>query len=213
MLMTIGGLVVAGILFVISLLSKQRWLQNFVVGGIAVWFVFYVAMLFGFSFASKEKTLGTNEAKEFCGFYLDCHVHTAVTGVRTAKTLSDLNAQGQFYIVTVRVFSNAKRASLGLLMVDAHVVDAGGQTYARDMQAEAQLPPQPAFEKRISPVESFEKEIIFDLPENVQNPRLDIREGYGIDHAIEAVLVDDEDSIFHKRAYFALDPTQSLALN
>ena len=38
----------------------------------------------------------------------------------------------------------------------------------------------------------------------MQNPRLDIREGYGIDHAIEAVLVDDEDSVFHKRNYFLL---------
>jgi hypothetical protein len=213
MLMTIGGLIGAGILFVISLLSKQRWLRSFVIGGTAVWFIFYAAMLFGFSFASKEKTLAINEAKEYCGFYLDCHMHTAVTGVQTSKTLGDLTAKGQFYIVTVKVFSNAKRASLGLLTVDAHVVDADGQTYIRDMPAEAQFPAQPAFEKRISPVESFEKEIVFDLPENVQNPRLDIREGYGIDHAIEAVLVDDEDSIFHKRYYFELVTDSRVAHN
>jgi hypothetical protein len=88
--------------------------------------------------------------------------------------------------------------------VDAHVVDTDDQKYTRDMDAETALGPQPAFDKRISPGESFEKEIVFDLPADANNPRLDIREGYGIDHAIEAVLIDDEDSIFHKRNYFVL---------
>jgi hypothetical protein len=62
-------------------------------------------------------------------------------------------------------------------------------------------------------VESFEKEIVFDLPPDVENPRLDIREGQGIERVIEAMLVDDEDSVFHKRAYFTLaDTTQTVAM-
>jgi hypothetical protein len=211
MLMTIGGLIVAVILLVIAFITKKSWLKKFVMGGVAVWFIFYAAMLIGFSLTSREQTLGLNEAKEYCGFYLDCHMHTAVTGVRTAKTLGDLAANGQFYIVTVKVFSNARAATLGLLTVDAHVVDDGGHTYTRDVQAEAQLPQQPAFEKRIPPVESFEKEIVFDLPMDVKNPRLDMREGYGIDHAIEAVVIDDEDSILHKRKYFKLQEQNDTA--
>jgi hypothetical protein len=114
--------------------------------------------------------------------------------------------------VTVKVFSDAKQATLGLLSVDAHVVDAAQQTYPRDTMAESQLEPQPDFDRKISPVESFEKEIVFDLPANIENPRLDIREGYGIDHAIEAVLVDDEDSVFHRRNYFSLQAAQQTAV-
>ncbi|MEO8574593.1 MAG: hypothetical protein ABI481_11535 [Pyrinomonadaceae bacterium] len=203
-LMTIGGLVLATIIFVISIFTKNTWLRNFVLGGVAVWFVFYFAMLFGFSAASKEKELALNEPKEFCGFYLDCHMHTAVATVRKTKTIGNQTAKGDFYIVKVKVFSDARAATLGLLTVDAHVVEASGRTYDRDMTAETNLPPQPDFEKPISPVESFEKEIVFDLPDEVKNPRLDIREGYGIDHVIEALLVDDEDSILHKRSYLLL---------
>lgn len=56
---------------------------------------------------------------------------------------------------------------------------------------------------RFSVPESFEREIVFDLPANVQNPRLDIREGCGVDRLIEAVLIGEEDSIGHKRNYFS----------
>lgn len=204
MLMTIGGLVAAGVLLAISLFTKKTWLTKFTIGGVAVWFVLYAAMLFGFSLYSREKTLALNEAKAYCGFYLDCHMHTSVTGVRTAKQIGERTADGEFYIVKVKVFSDARAATLGLLTVDAHVVDGRNRVYARDMRAEEQMPPQPPFEKRISPVESFEKEIVFDLPADVVDPRLDISEGYGIDYVIEAVLVDDEDSFLHKRQFFKL---------
>jgi hypothetical protein len=211
MLMTIGGLIIAAVLFVIALYTGKVWLRNFVFGGVAVWFVFYFAMLLGVSLFSKEKTLALNEPKEYCGFYIDCHMHTAVKGVRTAKTIGNKTAKGEFHIVTVEVFSDAIRATLGLLTVDAHVVDAGNRTYTRDIDAETQLPRQPDFEKQIDPEESFEKEIVFDLPADTKEPRLDIREGYGIDHAIEAVLIGDEDSIFHKRNYFKLSEQNATA--
>lgn len=211
MLMTIGGLITAVILLVVAWLNEFIWLKKFVVGGVAVWFAFYIAMLVGFSLASTEKTLPIGKEKEYCGFYFDCHMHTAVENVHRTKSLADLTANGEFYIVTVKVFSDARRATLGLLTVDAHVIDAGGKTYTRDIDAESQLPSQPDFEKKVSPLASFEKEIVFDLPVDVQKPRLDIREGYGIDHVIEAVLVDDEDSIFHKRNYFALSEPPALA--
>ena len=205
MAMTIGGVVVAAVLLAVSIATRKSWLRNFVFGGVSVWFVFYFAMLIGFSFRSEERALAHNEPKAFCGFYLDCHMHTAVTDVRRTKTIGNKTANGEFYMVKVKVFSNAKAATLGLLTVDAHVVDSAGQKYDRDTAAESSLSPQPEFEKPIAPAESFEKEIVFDLPSGVQDPRLDIREGYGIDHAIEAILVDDEDSVLHKRSYFKLE--------
>ena len=204
MLMTIGGLVVAAILFLVSIATRKTWLRNFVFGGVTVWFVFYFAMLLGFSAASEEKELGLNEPKAFCGFYLDCHMHTAVTGVRRAKTIGNKAADGEFYIVTVKVFSDARRATIGLSTVDAHVVDAEGRTYPRDIQAEEQLGEQLPFEEKVAAGAEFDKQIAFDLPSDVENPRLDITEGYGIDRVLEVVLVGDEDSIFHKRNYFRL---------
>ena len=62
----------------------------------------------------------------------------------------------------------------------------------------------PPFEEKLPAGQSIESEIAFDLPPDAKNLRLDIREGYGIDHAIEAILVGDEDSLWHKRNYFGL---------
>ncbi|MFL6467001.1 MAG: DUF4352 domain-containing protein [Pyrinomonadaceae bacterium] len=212
MLITIGGLIAAAILFAIAWLNDSAWLKKFVLGGVAIWFAFYIVLLLGYSFASKEKLLGLNEPKEHCGFYLDCHMHTAVNNVRKSKTIGNKTANGVFYIVSMKVFSNAKAATLGLLTVDAHVEDAAGRTYTRDLLAEEELAPQPEFEQKVEPNESFDKEIVFDLPAEADRPKLDIREGYGIDHWIEYVLIGDEDSIFHKRNRFTLEG-RSIALS
>lgn len=207
MLVTIGGLIVAAILLAVSLLTKKTWLTKFAIGGVAVWFLFYAVMLLGFSFASTEKTLAMNEPKEYCGFYLDCHLHTVVTGVRTTKNIGSLTAKGQFYVVMVKVFSDAKNPAIAfrLLKPKTVVIDEKGTLYARNDEAEKLLPSAGAqLDQDIKGSETIQKEIVFDLPEGVQNPRLDISEGYGVDKYIEAALVDDEDSILHKRTYFKL---------
>jgi len=201
-LVTIGGLISAFILLVISLWTNKIWLRNFVVGGVAVWFIFYIAMLFGFSLLSEEKTLGFDEPKEFCGFYFDCHLHTAVSDVRKTRTIGDKTANGEFYIVKVKVSSDAKRAELGLHAPKFEVVDEQGRRYER---LENLSLPEDAFERKVPANGSFEDEIVFDLPMNAKNPRLDISEGTGIDKVIESILIGDEDSILHKRNYFKLD--------
>jgi hypothetical protein len=211
MLMTIGGVIAAMILFIVSLVTKKAWLRNFVFGGVAVWFGLYAVLLFGFSLSSQEKMLALNEPKEFCGFYLDCHMHTAVTDVQRAKTIGSETAKGEFYIVKVKVFSDAKREPLQLIGTEAKVLDEQKNVYKRDLDAEAALGPQPPFETRIAPTEAFTRQIVFDLPAGVTAPRLDIRDGYGIDTVIESVLIGDEDSVLHKRNYFKLEEQNQTA--
>lgn len=205
LLMTIGGTLAAAVLFAFAGWTRRAWLKNFVLGGVAVWYGFYLIAFTLSSVFSEEKTLALNEPKEFCGFYFDCHLHTAVDGVRRAKTLGDRTAAGEFYIVKVRVFSNAKREPLHLVAAEARIVDERKREFARDAEAEKFLGEQPAFEKTVGPAESFTREIVFDVPADARNPRLDLRDGYGIDRVIEAVLVGDEDSLGHKRQFFALD--------
>jgi hypothetical protein len=205
LLITIVGVIAAFILLSISIFTKKNWLRKFVLGTGAAWFVFYAILLFAASLSSREKNLSLNEPKAFCGFYIDCHLHAAVSEVRKTKRLGERTANGEFYIVKVRVSSDAKRATLGLLTVDAQIIDNQNRRFERDLQAETQLGEQQPFERRILPVKSFEKQIVFDLPNDAENPRLDIREGYGVDHAIEAVLIGDEDSVLHKRNYFTLE--------
>jgi hypothetical protein len=178
--MTIGGLVIAAILLAIAWLNESAWLRKFVLGGVAIWFAFYFTMLLGFSFFSEEKNLGRNEPKEFCGFYLDCHMHTAVSQVRTGEDDRRPHLQRANSTLSRLTYSATRHERRsGLHTVDAHVVDAAGGTYTRDLQAEEELGPQPEFEQEVGPEENFDKEIVFDLPVDVNEPRLDIREGYG----------------------------------
>jgi hypothetical protein len=176
-----------------------------VVGGVAVWFVFYLAILLGFSLTSEEKQLALNEAKEFCGFYLDCHMHTTVTNVRKAKTIGNKTANGEFYIVRVKVFNTAKAATLGFGGLKLHVIDADGRRYPHSVEVEA---PEPWFVRPVPAGESFERDVVFDLPPNVKQPRLDMHDDQSL---IEKFVIGDEDSMFHKRAYFRLEGSDQTA--
>jgi len=210
MLATIGSLGLAFILLIISVWTKNFWLTKFVLGAVAIWLVIYAVALIGVSLLSKEKILGLNEPKAFCGFYIDCHMHTAVTNVRKTKTIGDKIAKGEFYIVKIKVFSDARRTALGLHAPKFEVVDALKRKYQRLVELETPVPP---FDEKVPAGSAFEKEIIFDLPADVQNPRLDIAEGIGIDKVIEAVLIGDEDSIGHKRNYFNLETSNQVVKN
>ncbi|HVF29994.1 MAG TPA: hypothetical protein VNA22_03445 [Pyrinomonadaceae bacterium] len=213
MAMTVGGAIAGIVVLAFAVVFRKIWLRNFVIGATSVWAIFYMAMLVGFSLTSTGRELSISQPKQFCGFYLDCHMHTTVSGVRRAKTIGNKTAAGEFFIVKVKVFSNAKAATLALHTVDAHVVDASARTYSRDSRAEAELEPQPDFERPISPIESFEKEIVFDLPAIAENPRLDISEGIFPERIVEAFLIGDEDSVLHKRTVFKLDePAQTAGL-
>lgn len=207
MLMNIGGLLVAAIFLIISFWTKKKWLTKFVVGGVAVWFIFYVAMLFGFSLLSEEKGLARDEPKEYCGFYLDCHLHTTVTDVRTAKQIGNHTAQGIFYIVKVKVSSDAKNPNIAFRLLEpkAEVMDEGGRIYTRIAEAENQLPTAKIqLNQDIKGKETVEKEIVFDLTEPSDQLKLLITEGYGVDKYIEAVLIGDDDSVLHKQKFFEI---------
>ncbi len=201
MMLTIGGLGMAFILFVVARWTEQAWLSKFVLGAVTVWLVFYTPMLLGVSLASREKTLGLNEAKEFCGFYIDCHLQASVSTVRTAKQFGDKTANGFFYIVKVKISNDAIRVELGLHDPKFEVVDKQMRTFKPIKFSDCS---GNFFEQKVPAGGSFEGEVIFDLPTDVTNPRLDISEGIGIDKVIEAVLIGDEDSIFHRRTRFKL---------
>ncbi len=201
MAMTIGGLIVAVILLIAARATKMTGLKYFVFGGLTTWVSAYIFLLFCGSFFSVERTLGLNEPKEFCGFYFDCHLHTAISDVKKTKMLGSKMANGEFYIVKVKVSSDAKRAELGLHAPKFEVVDAQGRRFERveDLTLSGNR-----FEQKVPAGGAFEGEVVFDLPADVQNPRLDIAEGIGIDKVIESILIGDEDSIGHKRSYFKL---------
>ena len=207
MLLTIGGLLAAGVLFAIAWLNESVWLKKFVLGGVAIWLAFYAVMLLGYSAASKDRVLGVGEPKEFCGFYLDCHMHAKVTSVHTANRIGNRTAKGTFYIVGVRVFSDARNPDIAFRLIEPRaLIEVDDHTaITRDPDSEALLPTAAVdLGGEIKGSRSIDKEIVFDVPATLPDPKMQIAEGYGIDSTIEAILIDDEDSVFHARNYFDL---------
>ena len=107
LLLTVSLTLLAAVLLVASGQTKRFWLRNFVVGALVIWYAGYFGALLSASLLSREKTLGLNEPKKFCGFSFDCRLSASVVGVRRAGTFGRLRAANEFRIVRVRFANDA----------------------------------------------------------------------------------------------------------
>ena len=170
--------------------------------GLAAWLFAYGALLAAVSLASDERMLARGETKWFCGVYLDCHMGVAVHGVRTADVLGEgdsaLRANGRFWIVSLAVENSAVRAPLRLYVPEARVADATGRSWDRAPAAERVLAGEPAdLTREVPPGGSYVVELVYDLPEEVSDPRLLVIEKGLPERLAERVLIGDEDSLLH----------------
>ena len=210
LLLTVVAMFLGTVGVIHALLRQKRELKKAILIGAAIWIAAYLLILISVSALSNGRVLGRGEVKPFCGFYLDCHLRAAVEGVDTARAIGGgatpqrLAASGSWWIVTVRVSSNARRASLKLLQPRLMVVDDPGTVYSRAADAERALGDTVSLERRLGPGDSLVRRVVFDLPRDVRRPRLLFTEGYWIDRVIELFLIGDEDSLLHGRTTFAL---------
>lgn len=175
----------------------------------------YSAILFSAALASRERVLAAGEVKWFCGFYLDCHLGVSVSKVESAKTIAGTNstvtARDLFMIVTLELHNSARNPNLDLTLFKptAFIVDAGRNRYRRNAAAERAITGTGRFESPLkertkvghTPVHAT---LVFDVPADAKNPRLNLDEGFFLDRLIELVLVNDDNSLFHKPTVLAL---------
>lgn len=209
--MTTGMGLFAGMLTVADAwIASRRDLARKVAIGVLVWLGVYTGALLIASLSSKERVLGLNEAKAFCGFYLDCHLHASVVNVQRVKSLGpgQRAAQGVYCVVTVRISSDARRATLKPHHLAATVVDDRGNVYERSSEGEKALESALGgivpFEQPVGPAGFYAKDLVFDLPADIRDPRLRITEGPWMGRLIELFLIGDEDSLFHRKMLFRL---------
>lgn len=210
---TLFGVVALGI---VAFLARRRGRTHAAQSMFAVaaaWLAAYAALLIVTSLASSERTLALGETKRFCGFYLDCHMGVAVERVETTSRIGEgsnaLQAGGTFYIVTVRVSSDARRVPLDLERPRAVLVDVEGYQYERVHDAEDRLASDSApvdLEVRVEAGESFTRKLVFDVPRGVREPRLHVTEGSAIERALELAIIGDEDAMLHAPTLHALEP-------
>jgi hypothetical protein len=202
LLLTVVAAFVATVGVIHALLREKRELLQAIGLGALIWAAAYAAILLTMSLTSRPRVLGLHEPKQFCGFYLDCHMGISVEAVDTAKTI----AAGRLWVVTVSVSNSARRVPLRLHHACAVVTDGQGRRFVRDTAAEQQLAggTDASLDRQVEPGTSYMVRLVFDLPVDAATPILAITEGYGIDHLIELVLAGDEDSLLHAKTSFRL---------
>lgn len=185
------------------------------VGGAAILALAYGGGVIAASAASTEQTIERGDIKWFCGFYLDCHLGMSVEQTEKVAALPTagglVKPAGAFHVLTIKLHNSAKNPNIDMLLYrpDAKIIDALGNEYARSVAGEAALtgsrrPAALGVETKVThtPVDAT---IVFDLPANIQQPRLQVSEGWIVDRIIELGLIDDENSIFHRRSVFSID--------
>jgi hypothetical protein len=127
----------------------------------------------------------------------------SVQRVRQTRTIGGLTAQGIYYVVTLKVANYAKRVSYEVKPTIPIVVGEDGRPHRVSFDA------QEAFESAhsgdpcrepIPPGASCVKEVVFDVPEGLKDPRLRISTG--------GLAGDILDTIFYGRKVIRLEPEE-----
>jgi hypothetical protein len=203
--------IIAGFLSVlavgVAVISRRTRFIRLIIAAAFVWSAAYLAILVGVSLNSSEKTLAAGEAKAFCGFYFDCHLHVAVKEAAKTAKIGGTAADGEFLVVRLRFFNDARRAKLSLHNVRAVFIGPDGTKYHRNKFAESELGDagKRPFYIPIPPEGEFERAVVFDVPKGLASGKLSVTEGVLIDRILERIVIGDEDSLFHPETFLAVE--------
>lgn len=210
------SLAVEGAAFIYAAVAGKKTLARILLAGALGELELYFGFLVVVSLLSQEKVLRPGEWKYFCE--MDCHEAYSIVDVKPAKMLGNpprqAVARGTFYLATVRVWFDeqtisshrAREVPLTPNPRVAYVVDGLGRRYGVSQEGQAALEQAQGkglpFATPLRPSESYTTTLVFDLPSGIPNPRLYIT----TEPAMTFFLVGHENSPFHKRVLFALEP-------
>ncbi len=209
-------LLAAGAL-VFLLARGRRKLALGVAAGMALGIAGYSAVLFAFSASSRDQVLAPGQEKYFCE--VDCHLAYSVLGVERSKALGppgkQVRAAGDFYVVTLRTrfdpdtISSHRARDLPLTPNPRWIaiMSRGVKFFAPSLAGERALREGGAFEsvpltRPLRPGESYVTRLVFDLPPDIEDPRLVLIES----DFVTRFLIGHENSFFHRKAIFRLGP-------
>lgn len=208
-LVTIGLVFSAVAIAVVRRLQNRRPPLARAATILAGWAAVYAVVLVAVSLASEPRVLSLGEDKKFCGFYIDCHRQLAVTAVERLDSIGAMRPGGVFYVLTLRIGSDAKIARMRLIDPRLEIVDAAGRRHGRSAAGEQALArvrgPLPALTDTVGPGGSYLTTVVFDVPRDAREPHLRATDGWWADRLIEFFLVGDEDSFLHAPTTFRLD--------
>jgi hypothetical protein len=179
----------------------------------------YFLLLTGVSFASSEKVLPAGGWKYFCE--IDCHIAYSVIGAQTTAALGletqQISAHGEFVVVRVRTWFDERTISAqrgnGPLLPNGRkviLVDDAGRSFAPSQEGQRALAGlsknSTPLTQALRPGESYLTDFVFDVPMDTRGPRLLITE----DDPETRLVIGHENSLLHKKIYFAIDFSPAL---
>lgn len=206
-------LFVLGLALIYLLIRKKFGLAKFALITIAVIVGVYLGVMLIFSLTSRGELLARGQEKHFCE--IDCHLAYSVTDVRETKTLGEATnkttASGLFRVVTIKSRFDETTTSLnrgnGLLYPNSRVVtieDENGKKYFPSPEGQSVLEKSQtsgtSFTAALRPGDTYTTTLVFDLPSDIKNPTLLIREGELVTHFV----IGHENSPFHKKTRFQI---------
>jgi len=206
-------LFVIGLALIYSVIRKKFGLTRFALIAIASIAGLYLGVMLIFSFVGSDKVLARGKEKHFCE--IDCHLAYSITDVRETKTLGDapsqVTAAGTFRVVTIKTrFDETTISSArgnGQLHPNSRVlavIDERGKKYFPSSPGQNALESSQAAGTPITtplrPSETYTTTFVFDLPADIRNPTLLIREG----EVVTRFIIGHENSPLHKTTRFQI---------
>ncbi|HKV61690.1 MAG TPA: hypothetical protein VJO16_07250 [Candidatus Acidoferrum sp.] len=218
----LGTIFAIGLCFLVLLYAAVRRSAFFAKlgrGALLAIAALYFLLLTGVSFASSEEVLPAGAWKYFCE--IDCHIAYSLIGAQTAAALGpemqQIAAQGEFVVVRVKSWFDERTISAhrgnGPLKPNARkifLIDDTGRRFTpspKGQTAFARLAGNSApLTQPLRPGESCVADFVFDVPKDARNLRLLITE----DDPETRLVIGHENSLLHKKIYFAVDPAPAL---
>ena len=150
---------------------------------------------------SQDRVLPPGAKKYFCE--IDCHLAYSVAHVERMKTFTVVTLKTWFDESTTSPM-RPKEAPLYPNPRQVYITDASGRRYVESTAGKQALAASGVESTPLSqplvPGQSYLTKLVFDLPENVRDPRLFV----GDDDPVSSFLLFHEKGPFHRKVWFAL---------
>jgi len=219
----LGTIFVIGICFLVLLYATVRRSAFFAkLGGGTILTIaaVYFLLLTGVSFASSEEVLPAGGWKYFCE--IDCHIAYSLVGAQTADALGpelqQISASGKFVVLRVKTWFDESTISAhrgnGPLTPNSRrilLVDDVGRRFAPSPVSQSAISRLTSnstpLTQPLRPGESYVTDFVFDVARDAQRLRLLITE----DAPETRLVIGHENSLLHKKIYFAVDSAPPIA--
>lgn len=182
--------VAAALIFWFARKPKFARITAIVAGAAAL---IYLALLLSFSAASRETALAHGQEKYFCE--IDCHLAYSVLDARTQPDGHLVITVRTRFDETTTSPNRPKDAPLTPSAREARLTDSAGREYAPVSTAGTPLLTP------LKPADSYTTQLEFDLPKDATGLRLLIETK---PQWPDNLVIGDENSLLHKKTYFAL---------